>query len=524
MACGGGGMSGDEQVAVAVQPVDPQAKASDAVLVGKLTPKPPPEAGSALQNRAVVDGVLWQGSLRWLAQALSWSATIVVARKLSPEDYGIVGSATVLVVFLGLVIDGGLGRSLVVRRERDDVVTRQAHGASIALGLALAVLMLLAAYPLSRFYGEPRVAPIMASLSLVLVLAGLNAIPLALMQQRLEYRRLAAVDFAKAIVQASVVLIAALLGFGAWALAAGLLAGQFTAVLLVRNMSNLQPLLPTRLRLGSTAQYARHLVTGSLAWYLYSTADFAVVGRVFGIAALGYYQFAWNIAQLPGEKLGNVLQSVVGPFFGAIGDDHRNIKHYFLLLSELLVSVMLPVLTGFALVAHIAVPLMFGDKWLPSIPIMQILVVSSAIQSLSLLSQHVLIACGYAAVTTRVSVVAAIAMPLSFYLAARLSGTLAVAGVWLIAQPILMIVSLVIVRQAIQLPIRHFFASLRAPAVCSILMAVAVLTLDSVLTSVLPITKLIVMCTAGGLVYMTTFVLMYRNRLSAFATVWKSRV
>ena len=82
---------------------------------------------------------------------------------------------------------------------------------------------------------------------------------------------------------------------------------------------------------------ARHLVVSALAWYLYSNADFAVVGRVAGLSALGYYQFAWNVAQLPGEKLANVLQAVVLPFFGSIGDDRNALRHYFLILSELLV-------------------------------------------------------------------------------------------------------------------------------------------------------------------------------------------
>jgi len=517
-------MSGDEQrVALADRPVDTQGVAPDADLVGTMTPLPTPQAGSAAHNRAVVDGVLWQGSLRWLAQALSWSATIVIARRLSPEEYGIVGSATVLVGLLALVTDGGLGRSLVVRRERADVVTRQAHGASIAIGLALALLMLLAAYPMSRFYGEPRVAPIMASLSLVLVFSGLNAIPLALMQQRLEYRNLATVDFAKAVVQATVVMVGALLGYGAWALVTGLLAGQVVVAVLVRRLSHLQALRPQQLQLAPTAQYARYLVTGSLAWYLYANADFAVVGRVAGIAALGYYQFAWNVAQLPGEKLGNVLQSVVGPFFGVIGDDRANITHYFLLLSELLVSVLLPVLIGFALVAHIAVPLVFGAKWLPTIPIMQILVVSSAIQSLAMLSHHVLIATGHAAVSTRVSVAAAIVLPIAFYLAARFSGTLAVAGVWLIAQPVLTFVSLTNVRRAVGLPLRRYFASLRAPAVSSAVMAVVVFATELMLPSSLPIVRLIAMCFAGIVAYTATFVLLYRDRVSAFAAVWRSR-
>ena len=357
-------MSGDETIAVDALPADPHRELPNSQSLHSMTPMLTPEAGSAVHDRAVMNGVLWQGSLRWLAQALSWSATIVIARKLSPEDYGVVGSATVLVGLLMLVTEGGLGRSLVVQRERDDVVIRQAHGASIALGLALAVVMLLAAYPLSRFYGEPRIAPMIASLSLVLVFSGMNAIPIALMQQRLAYRRLAAVDLAKAVVQGAVVMTGALFGYGAWAL---------------------------------------------------------------------------------------------------------------------------------------------------------------DIQSLAMLSHHVLSATGYGAVSTRVNIAAAIVLPIAFYLAARFSGTLAVAGVWLIAQPVLTFVSLTNVRRAVELPIRRYFVSLRAPAVSSAIMAVVVFATDSMLSSSLPILRLIVMCFAGILAYTATFVLLYRDRLSAYASVWRSR-
>ena len=185
---------------------------------------------------------------------------------------------------------------------------------------------------------------------------------------------------------------------------------------------------------------------------------------------------------------------------------------------------MLPVLTGFALVAHIAVPLLFGDKWVPTVPIMQILVLSSAVSSLSMLNHHVLVASGYAAVGTRVTLVAAIVLPVTFYLAARFSVTLAVAGVWLIAQPVLTLVSLSNVRRAVQLPIRSYLVNLRAPVVCSALMAGVVIAVDSMLPSIPPIAKLIVLCAAGATAYMLIYLLLYRDRLTTFVTVWKSRV
>ncbi len=502
---------------------------------GGTTPSPDPAAalpppvsvadvaGSATHNQAIATGVMWQGALRWLSQVLSWTATIVIARRLSPEDYGIAGTATVLVGLLTLINESGLGRAVVMRRDRDDVLLRQAHGAAIATGVVTALLMLVSAVPIARFYHEPRVAPVIAVLSAALLFSGLNAVPLALLQQQLQYRRLAAIDFGKAIAQASTVLICSMLGMGYWSLAFGLLIGHFAAMLLTRRYAIISVSRPTRQVLGPTLTYTRHLIVGSVAWYLYSNADFAIVGRVIGLSALGYYQFAWNVAQLPGEKLANVLQAVVGPFFGSIGDDRVALRHYFLVLSELLVSIMLPVLCGFALVSPIAVPLIFGAKWMAAVPVLQVLVMASALSSMALLSQHVLGATGDALVATRMNLTALVVMPVAFYFAARYLGPLAVATVWLVAQPVLIGLPLLRMKQVIDLPLSTFVRRLKAPLVSAAVMSSFVFGATDLVTRLVPILQVVLLCSLGAVVYSAVYFGFFRERVHAIVALWKHR-
>lgn len=480
-------------------------------------------AGRANHDQAIASGVMWQAALRWLSQALSWTATIVIARRLSPEDYGIAGTATVLVGLLCLITESGIGRAVVLRRDRDAAVVQEAHGAAIFVGFASALFMLLSAIPIARFYNEPRVAPVIAVLSVALLFSGANTVPLAALQQQLQYRRLAAIDFGKAIAQASTVLVCSLIGMGYWSLALGLLVGHVAAAALTRRYTAISPRRPTRVLLGPTLGYARYLMISAVAWYLYSNADFAIVGRVIGLSALGYYQFAWNIAQLPGEKLANVLQAVVGPFFGSIGDDRNALRHYFLMLSELLVSIMLPVLCGFALVSPIAVPLIFGAKWIVAVPVVQVLVLASALSSMALLSQHVLGATGEARVATRLNLSALLVMPVAFLIAARQSGSLAVAAVWLIAQPVLIGLPLFRMKRAIDLTLPAYFRSLKAPLVSALLMSACVGLLGSVVTPLVPILRLLVLCTVGAVVYVATFFVLFRDRVKAMTALWKAR-
>jgi O-antigen/teichoic acid export membrane protein len=412
---------------------------------------------------------------------------------------------------------------LMLRRDREPVIVEQAHGGSLLTGFGAAALMLIAAWPLSVFYNEPRVAPVMAVLSLALMLNGANVVPLAVLQQRLEYRRVALIEFVRAIAQASTVLVCAFLDFRYWSLALGLVVGSVAARIVTGRYVTIAARRPTRAVLGPTALYARQLVIGVLAWYAYANSDFVVLGRVVGMAALGYYQFAWNIAQLPGEKLGNVLQAVILPFFGAIGDNKEALRHYYCLLSELLIGVMLPVLVGFVLVSPIAIPMIFGAKWVASVPLVQILLLSTSIGTLALLSYHVLGATGQAMVGTRLNLVAAVLLPICFWAAARASGPRAVALVWLVAQPVLVGVPLYAMQSTIGLSVGQYFRALRAPFVSCAVMTLAVLAVGQLSGRVPAVVVLVIMCVTGAVAYAGAFRLLFPERVAAIVALWRSR-
>ena len=509
-------MSGVERTAL-LDPPPPESGSQ-----GALSPASA-AAGSAAHNQAIATGVVWQGALRWLVQILSWTATLVIARKLSPEDYGIAGTATVLVGLVSQLTDFGVGRAVLMQRQRNDEVLGQAYSASLLIGLAAAILLLLGALPMAGFYGEPRVAPLIAVLALLPIISGASSVPLAMLQQQLRYRAVAVVEFAKAALQAVVVLLCAVAGLRYWSLAIGTLAGNVVVFLLARRFVKLKLRKPSLNTLRPTLKYAGHLIVGAMAWYLYSNSDFVVVGRTAGLVALGYYQFAWNVAQLPGEKLGNILQSVVGPFFAAIGDDRAALRHYFLLLSEFLMSIMLPVLCGFALVSTLAVPLLFGAKWLAAVPTMQILVMCAAVSSMALLGQHVLTATGQADVSMKLSVSTLLVLPASFYFAARIWGPFAVACVWLVAQPILVGVVLSRIRQTLDMPISEYLLRLKAPFVCSGMMVGVIVIVREFTGGMAPALHLITLSALGALVYVVAFRTLFSERITAILAILRTR-
>ena len=142
---------------------------------------------------------------------------------------------------------------------------------------------------------------------------------------------------------------------------------------------------------------------------------------------------------------------------------------------------------------------------------------------MSTLGHHVLGATGQAGIGTRVNLGALMVMPVAFYIAARLSGPLAVACVWLVAQPVLMGIPLVRVKQTIGLSISAYFRSLRAPLVCSMLMTVVVLGVQQFTGGLAPVVQLLAASLVGALVYAAAFRFLFRDRVVAIRSLWKTR-
>lgn len=481
------------------------------------SPTAPDEAGL---DGALASGVAWYASMRWVAQAAAWASTILVARLLSVTDMGLVGIAALFVTFSTYLTENGIARVLVLQRITDERLVRQLHGACLAVGATATALLALASPLIARFYRDERLVPLLVALSLAFTLGGLNAVPMARLQQRLAYKRLATNELLKSLAQTGTVLGLALAGARYWAPAAGILVAAATSAWLSGRLAWVRPARPAWRDLAAPLTYAWHVIVGSLLWYAYSNSDFAVVGRALDVTALGLYQFAWNIAQLPGEKITNVLQAVAGPLFGSVGDDRTLLRRYLLVVTESLAFVVLPVLVGFALVAQDAIPLIFGAKWLAAVRPLQVLVLYALSQNLMVLLGIALAAVGMARLATGTGLVFLAVLPPSFWFAARTGGITAVAMVWVVFQPLMFGIPLWYVRRSLALGFREYGRTLAGPVLASAIMAVAVYGAGLALTGRAALLRLALMVAVGAATYALVVLAAFRPRVLALRDVW----
>jgi len=484
-----------------------------------------PETGAAAPPRGVRDldrsllhGIAWTSGAKWASQLLAWASTLIVARLLSPQDYGLVGMAAIYLGLITLLSEFGVGQAVIVLRELSDHQVAQLNGLSLLFGVTAFVLSALLAAPLGRFFHAPELPAVVVAMSGAFVITAFKIVPFALLQRDLRFKALAVIEAGRALVLAVGMILFAVLGLRYWTLVLGglLSAGLSTAATLVLLR---RPLAwPRVAALRQAMTFSGHILVGRLSWYTYSNADFLVAGRLLGQATLGLYGFGWTLATLPIEKITSMVSQVTPAVFSAVQDDFAALRRYLLGITEALAFFTFPASIGMALVAPEFVPLALGDKWLRAVAPLQLLALSAALRSVTPLLSQLMSVIGQTHLVMKYGLAYAVLLPAIFYLFALRWGAVGLAWVWVVVYPILMLPVYRRVLSRIQLPARDYLAAIWPALSTSLLMAVAVLAVRQ-LGGSWPRGMLFgAEVTVGVLAYAAACLGLYGSRLRAFRT------
>lgn len=466
-------------------------------------------------DRQLLGGLAWTGAAKWGSQLLSWAATILVARLLAPSDYGIVGIATLYLGLVQMVSEFGLGTAIVQDRRLPPSAIARLGGLSIAIGLALVALSVILAPSIAGYFDVDASARVIAVMSVSFLVTALQVVPMNLLARDLEFRALAAVDTSEAVSQAVVTLALAWAGASYWSLAIGGIAGKSIATIVAWRLRPYRLEVPRRLReLAGTLTFGWRVVVSRVSWYVYSNADFAVIGKLLGSAALGAYTFGWTLASLPVDKITAVVSRVAMPVLSSVQHDARALSRYLLLLSEGLVLVTLPAGLGLALVAPDLIAVALGPKWEGAVVPLQLLAVHVPFRCLLSPFSQALLAMGETKQSVRVGLVQVIVMPAAFVAAGAKWGVAGVAAAWLTAHPIITVPMLLLFTlRRVQLRLRELVAVLAPSIVSALVMAGAVALVNRALVDSSAAVRLPCAVFAGVFTYAAALFVLYRGRL-----------
>jgi PST family polysaccharide transporter len=337
--------------------------------------------------RAAVGGVAWQGLSYIGGKLLVLATTVVLARLLTPGDFGVVGLALVFIAYAEVVTDLGVAQALIYLPE-----DRESNDAAFAVALLFSLMLvgtaMLAAPVVAGFFHRPDVTPLFRVMSLSLLVGGVGQVPDALLRKRLLFRRRLMAEIGRSATQGIVSIVLAVAGAGPWAIAFGYLAGGVVWAATVWALVSYRP-NSSFWRIRRAA--ARPLVTygiaaagNALLLSLVFDIDYLIVGRKLGASSLGYYTLGFRIPEMIIINVFYVLSAVMFPLFSRAREDLPRLRRGYLATIRLQSVYGVAAGVGLAAVAPMLVDVAFGPKWAPSVLPLQALALYAAFRSLGI--------------------------------------------------------------------------------------------------------------------------------------------
>lgn len=467
-------------------------------------------------DKVVVGGLAWTAGVKWASQLLTWAITIIVARLLTPADFGLVGMAAIFLGLITLLNEFGFGTAVVTFQGLADKELAQLHTICVLLGLLSFLVSCAFAVPLGIFFRAPRLPMVIVVTATGFLVVAYRTVPYAVLQKEMRFKLLAILEGIQVVAQSISTLIFAVLGFGYWALVLGGLVGKVASSAMPFVYKPLWFARPRWESIERELRFSWHVIVGRLYYYAYDNADILIIGRVLGEVPLGAYSLAFNLAHLPADKFATLIVRVAPSLFAAVQNDLVALRRYLRNLTQGISLVIFPAGIGTAMVAPEAVHLLLGKKWEAAIAPLQILALYACFRAIRTLISPLLNALAQPQVVRRNNLLVLALLPFSFYIASHRS-IAAVAACWILIFPILSLPLFLAGLKRLEMSKREYLMALWPALSSSLPMVLAVVLLKWSLSGSVPLYVLLGSeVLAGAAIYSLTLFVFHRQRVLAF--------
>lgn len=318
------------------------------------------------------------GLARMFAQGANFLLRLVtlmiLARMLDPNDFGLVGMVTAFTGVLSLFRDFGLSSAAI---QRDTVTEKQLSTLfwiNLFVGLVLALVAVLMAPAIALLYHEPRLVPVTAALAAGFIFNAAGVQHGAMLQREMRFTALAVINTASLVVAGGAAVLIARMGLGYWALVAMTVVLPLTTTIGSWVTSGWIPgKAYRRAGIRSMMRFGGMLTANSLVVYVANNLDKVLLGRYWGVEALGIYGRAYQLVNIPIDNLNSAAGEVAFSALSRIQSDGARLKNYFLKGYSLILAMTIPITFTCALFAKDLITVLLGPKWHAAIPIFRVL-------------------------------------------------------------------------------------------------------------------------------------------------------
>ncbi|MDH3348193.1 MAG: lipopolysaccharide biosynthesis protein [Desulfobulbaceae bacterium] len=412
---------------------------------------------------------------------LQMTGTIILARLLTPADYGLIGMVTVVVNFAQMFKDAGLSVATVQKDKISHEQISTLFWVNVFISVVLGGCVLVGSPLVAKFYGKPELAAVTAVLSISFIASGLGVQHGALLLRHMRFGNLAFIQIMSQMMTLSVTIILALLGMRYWALVGGALTTAFCTVTLTFYFC---PWIPGRIQKRSGVRdmlkFGGHITGFEFINYFSRNFDNILIGRFIGADALGFYSKAYYLFMLPITQIRTPINNVALPVLRTLKEEPGRYAQYYQRILDILSSITIPLTFYCIIEAEFIIELILGSQWSAVVPVFRILAIAGVIQPIAGTRGLILLSLGFSRKYLNWGVFNSALIVIAFIIGLPY-GIKGVATAYTAANYIILVPSLFYCFHGTPITVSLFFKTVALPFLTSCLVAVVIVLVKSII-------------------------------------------
>lgn len=326
-------------------------------------------------RKQTMQGLKWSGLEQFSTQIITFILGVILARLLTPSDYGIIGVLAVFMAISQTFIDGGFTQALIRKADLNDQDCSTVFYFNVVISSICYIVLFLCAGLIADFFQMPILNLVVKVYCVTLLIGAIEAVQISRLTINLDFKRLAKVNIISSIISAIIGIFLAYYGLGVWALVWQSVVARIIHAALVWRAAKWTPiLLFSKESFKELFNFGSKLLVGGLLWQLYANLIPIIIAKFYSAKELGFYNRGISLAQLPSNTIMGVLEKVTFPILAKIKDDTQ---HLIEIYRKYIKSSSMAIMFALILLAALAKPIviiLLTEKWLPSIIFLQIFI------------------------------------------------------------------------------------------------------------------------------------------------------
>lgn len=345
----------------------------------------------ATLKKRVLTGLIWSFVQRFGTMGISFLSNIVLARLLTPEDFGTIGMLLIFVAISNTFIDGGFGSALIQKKKTTSEDFSTIFYWNIFVSIILTIILYYTAPLISDFYAIPKLTDKLRVMGIVLIINAFSVVQLNILHKELKFKIIAVINIVATTIASIIAIVCAYKGMGVWSLVIRNLLAQFLITFFVWITSHWAPILAFKTEsFISLGKFGGMMLLANLTETIYNEVQGLIIGKAFSARALGYYTQARRLEEIPTSCISSALNQVSFPVFSSMQDRKDEMRQMVRANVQMVAFVVFPIYTLLIIVGKPLIILLFTDKWAESIPLFQILCFVGMVYPLNTINTNII--------------------------------------------------------------------------------------------------------------------------------------